>query len=117
MGAARIFILRLCKLDYYLKYLNHCLFSAKVYLFDPPPCWAAEFLQKYFVIFFLSTQDINALWADCFTIYIVFTCCVYTVLKEILAKKLTTFGVHCKMDSCLLGVCEAGSSVLTSRPN
>jgi len=30
-------------------------------LYDPPPCWAAEFFQKYFIIFLLSTQDINTL--------------------------------------------------------
>ena len=88
MGVARNFILRLCKLYYYLKYLNHCLFDAKVYLYDPPPCWAGQFLHKYFVIFLLSTQDINTLWADCFTIYAVFTSCIYTVLKEFLAEKL-----------------------------
>jgi hypothetical protein len=116
MGASRNFILRLCKLDYYLKYLNHCLFAAKVYLYDPPPCWAAEFLQKYFVIFLLSTQDINTLGAYCFTISVVFTSCIYTVLKEFLAEKLTIFGLRCEMNPCLLGVCEAGSSVLTFRP-
>jgi len=88
MGAARNFILRLCKLDYYLKYLNHCLFAAKVYLYDPPPCWAAELLQKYLIIFLLSTQDISTLWADCFTIYVVFTSCIYTVLNKFLDEKL-----------------------------